>query len=74
MGNFLPFLRRPSLNKGSFLALLAVATLVWSGGAAAQSAAQRAVDAAKKICAGKTDHHRLGSGAAVRRPEELFRS
>jgi multiple sugar transport system substrate-binding protein len=54
MGNFLPFLRRPSLNKGSFLALLAVATLVWSGGAAAQSAAQRAADAAKKICAGKT--------------------
>jgi multiple sugar transport system substrate-binding protein len=54
MGNFLPFLRRPSLNKGSFLALLAVATLVWSGGTAAQSAAQRAVDAAKKICAGKT--------------------
>ena len=54
MGNFLPFIRRPSLNQGSFLALLAVATLVWSGSAAAQSAAQRAVDAAKKICAGKT--------------------
>ena len=54
MGNFLPFLRRPSLSKGSFLALLAVATLVWSVGAAAQSAAQRAVDAAKKICAGRT--------------------
>src|SRR5580765_7526108 len=54
MGNFLPFLRRQSLNRGFFLALLALVTLVWSGGAAAQSAAQRAVDAAKKICAGKT--------------------
>jgi len=55
MGNFLPFFRRPSLSIGSFLALLAVAaTLVWSSSAAAQSAAQRAADAAKKICAGKT--------------------
>ncbi|HTS52186.1 MAG TPA: extracellular solute-binding protein [Burkholderiales bacterium] len=54
MGGYFPFLRRPSLNKGSFLALLAIASLVWSGGTAAQSAAQRAVDAAKKICAGKT--------------------
>src|SRR6476620_407851 len=54
MGNFLSFIRRPSLSKGSFLALLALATLAWSEGAAAQSAAQRAADAAKKICAGKT--------------------
>jgi len=54
MGNSFPFLRRPSLLNGSFLAALAVATLVWSGGASAQSAAQRAVDAAKKICAGRT--------------------
>src|SRR6476620_8286843 len=54
MGNFLSFIRRPSLSKGSFLALLALATLAWSEGAAAQSAAQRAADAAKKGCAGKT--------------------
>ena len=33
-------------------ALFAVATLAWSTGAAAQSAAQRAVDAAKPLCAG----------------------
>src|SRR5881392_778784 len=33
---------------------LTVLTALWSGGAAAQSAAQRAVDAAKKACAGKT--------------------
>jgi multiple sugar transport system substrate-binding protein len=54
MGNSFPFLQRLSPFKGSFLAFLAVATLVWSGAATAQSAAQRAVDAAKKICAGKT--------------------
>src|SRR5881392_2393870 len=33
---------------------LTVLTALWSGGAAAQSAAQRAVDAAKKACAGQT--------------------
>jgi multiple sugar transport system substrate-binding protein len=33
-------------------ALLAAATLAWSAGAMAQSAAQRAVDAAKPLCAG----------------------
>jgi len=54
MGNSFPFPRRPSLIKGSVLAAIAVATLVWSTGAPAQSAAQRAVDAAKKICAGRT--------------------
>ena len=36
------------------LPALAVTALAWSGLAGAQSAAQRAVDAAKKICAGKT--------------------
>jgi multiple sugar transport system substrate-binding protein len=36
------------------LPLLACAALAWPGAAGAQSAAQRAVDAAKKICAGKT--------------------
>ena len=36
------------------IALLAAATAVWPEAASAQSAAQRAVDAAKKICAGKT--------------------
>src|SRR6478609_11617161 len=46
--------RPGSLVRASSLALLALVTLVWSGGAAAQSAAQRAVDAAKKQCAGKT--------------------
>jgi multiple sugar transport system substrate-binding protein len=38
----------------ALLPLLAVALLAASGAAQAQSAAQRAVDAAKKICAGKT--------------------
>ena len=33
---------------------LAITALAWSGASAAQNAAQRAVDAAKKICAGKT--------------------
>jgi multiple sugar transport system substrate-binding protein len=38
----------------ALLPVLALAALAASGGAQAQSAAQRAVDAAKKICAGKT--------------------
>ncbi len=54
MGNLSPFLRRLSPIKGSLLAGLAVAVLAFNGNAAAQSAAQRAADAAKKICAGKT--------------------
>ena len=33
-------------------ALLAATVLAWSAGASAQSAAQRAVDAAKPLCAG----------------------
>src|SRR5581483_10990799 len=40
--------------KRALLPALAITALVWSGLAGAQSAAQRAVDAAKKICAGKT--------------------
>jgi len=38
----------------ALLPALAATALAWSGGASAQSAAQRAVDAAKKICSGKT--------------------
>jgi multiple sugar transport system substrate-binding protein len=46
---------RPLATGGrALLPVLAIAGLAWSGPAAAQSAAQRAVDAAKKICAGKT--------------------
>jgi multiple sugar transport system substrate-binding protein len=40
--------------KRALLPALAISALAWSGAAGAQSAAQRAVDAAKKICAGKT--------------------
>ena len=54
MGNSFPVLRGPVSIKASFLAVLATATLICSSGASAQSAAQTAVDAAKKICAGKT--------------------
>ena len=47
--------RRPGFWARAFsLALLALAGLAFAGLANAQSAAQRAVDAAKKICAGKT--------------------
>lgn len=42
------------LTRSSVLAVLAAGALAWSGAASAQSAAQTAVDAAKKICAGKT--------------------
>jgi len=38
----------------AILPALAIAAIAWPGMASAQSAAQRAVDAAKKICAGKT--------------------
>jgi multiple sugar transport system substrate-binding protein len=55
MGTHTSNARRPgSLGKASSLALFALATLAFAGTASAQSAAQRAVDAAKKICAGKT--------------------
>jgi multiple sugar transport system substrate-binding protein len=53
MGNLLP-IRRRSPSKGWFAALFGAAALVCAGPAGAQSAAQTAVDAAKKICAGKT--------------------
>lgn len=42
-----------ALRGAVFIAALAIG-YAWSGAALAQSAAQRAVDAAKKICAGKT--------------------
>src|SRR5215813_3144304 len=59
MGDSFPVVRRRAdrctgLAKGSALALLAAASLAWAGAASAQSAAQIAVDAAKKICNGKT--------------------
>jgi multiple sugar transport system substrate-binding protein len=59
MGNSFPVpeyqVRRcGGLIKGSFLAILAAAGLGFAGVAGAQSAAQIAVDAAKKICSGKT--------------------
>ncbi len=47
-------LRRLAALERTLLPALALVALVWSGAAGAQSAAQRAVDAAKKICAGKT--------------------
>src|SRR5215212_8489296 len=47
--------RRPDWSvRASSLALFALISLGFAGLAHAQSAAQRAVDAAKKICAGKT--------------------
>jgi multiple sugar transport system substrate-binding protein len=59
MGNSFPGLRlwadrRAGLIRGSALSLLTAASLAWAGAASAQSAAQIAVDAAKKICSGKT--------------------
>jgi multiple sugar transport system substrate-binding protein len=47
-------LRQFAALKRALLPALAITALAWSGAAGAQSAAQRAVDAAKKICAGKT--------------------
>ncbi len=44
----------PARRAGALLPALAIAALAASGPVAAQSAAQSAVDAAKKICAGKT--------------------
>jgi multiple sugar transport system substrate-binding protein len=49
-----PGLRRPVALKRALLPALAITALAWAGAVGAQSAAQRAVDAAKKICAGKT--------------------
>ena len=46
--------RRLAALKRALLPAVAITALAWSGAAGAQSAAQRAADAAKKICAGKT--------------------
>ena len=46
--------RTLAVLRRAVLPALAVTALAWSGIASAQSAAQKAVDAAKKICAGKT--------------------
>ena len=55
MGTHASVGRRPgSMVRAFSLALFALAGLAFAGLADAQSAAQRAVDAAKKICAGKT--------------------
>ena len=47
-------LRRPGLLRGLLLSFVAASALAWAGAASAQSAAQKAVEAAKKICGGKT--------------------
>ena len=47
-------LRRPGLLRGLLLSLVATSAFAWAGAASAQSAAQTAVEAAKKICSGKT--------------------
>ncbi len=47
-------LRRPGLLRGLLLSLVAASAFAWAGAASAQSAAQIAVEAAKKICNGKT--------------------
>ena len=54
MSGQVPFTHHHRLALGTILALLAALALAWSGIASAASAAQTAVDAAKKICAGKT--------------------
>ena len=47
-------LRRLGLPRGLFLTIVSVLALAWTGVAGAQSAAKTAVEAAKKICNGKT--------------------
>jgi multiple sugar transport system substrate-binding protein len=47
-------LRRLGLLRGLLLSLVAASALAWAGAAGAQGAAQKAVEAAKKICNGKT--------------------
>ena len=74
MGNPIPFRRRLGLINGSLVALAAVAALTWTGTAAAQSAAQRAVDAAKKICAGKTITIVWEAGLQSLDPKQLLRA
>ena len=47
-------LRRPGLLKGLLLSFAAVVAVASTGVANAQNGAKTAVEAAKKICAGKT--------------------
>jgi multiple sugar transport system substrate-binding protein len=47
-------LRRLGLLRGLLLSLVAASAVAWAGAASAQGAAQKAVEAAKKICNGKT--------------------
>jgi len=47
-------LRRLGLRKGLLLTIATATALAWTGIASAQNAAKTAVDAAKKICSGKT--------------------
>ena len=47
-------LRRQGLLRGLLVSLVAASAFAWAGAASAQSAAQKAVEAAKKICSGKT--------------------
>lgn len=47
-------LRRQGLLRSLLLSLVAASAFAWAGAASAQSAAQKAVEAAKKICSGKT--------------------
>src|SRR5258706_14666121 len=47
-------LRRQGLLSGLLLSLVAASAFAWAGAASAQGAAQKAVEAAKKICSGKT--------------------
>ena len=47
-------LRRPGLSRGLFLTIVTATALAWTGVASAQNAAKTAVEAAKKICSGKT--------------------
>src|SRR3954454_5075240 len=47
-------LRRLALLRPLLVSLVAASALAWAGAASAQSAAQKAVEAAKKICNGKT--------------------
>ena len=54
MKDHAPVLRRPGLLRNLLLTMFTTAALAGTGIASAQSAAKTAVDAAKKICSGKT--------------------
>jgi multiple sugar transport system substrate-binding protein len=47
-------LRRPGLSRALLLTIATATALAWTGIASAQNAAKTAVEAAKKICSGKT--------------------